>query len=352
MLFSLRPAGAITCETAVPPIPPANSPQVAERLQLYQRYGNSLNAFLRRVFTAGVDKQITEWLQAQQKEIQDTLIWSGAKGELIDVVLTEPISGDQPGSLLYIENMGIGGCMMDVLIEAIDRPDATLRAAPPANFQISSSQSFLVWATLTSSKKVSYAVENPGSRGPLIDVALASAAQREALRQSAEARRTQQIIHLAENARTQAQSAEVRATISRSIKAMQDAAQKADKVSRDLQEALERQKAAAGAIAWLDIMSKVVTAAQLANQVNGLIAGEAPATVTAAVEAAGKTGDINQVRGVIVDWSTNTSQNVQQLNDQYSVLQSATTTQETYIIDTATKEGAPKAALPLKVVPP
>lgn len=331
------------CETRVPDIPPPETPQIQERLNIYKGYGQGLDWFLRKAFTAASDSKIKKELTDLAPQVGKTLLWTGDKGAVVDVVMQEPLSGAEPPSLLYVAMLGSGGCFMDVLVEDVN--STHIYPAPLDKYRISDSASFFAWATRSTNGQVVYHPEFPGSRRPLQEAAVGSSAVRDALRQTAGIREVLRLTNVATQAKLQSSSSEIRLAIQNAISTLKSTEIERARVQQNLQAAIDRANAAAGALAWLDALSKGLAVAQLATQINGLIASSAPADVKTGVDTAGRAQDLGKLRGVLVDWQTFSSSEVKKIDDDYSTLTKIFAEKKTYIINSAQKAGAPPEAL-------
>ena len=330
------------CETRVPDIPAPETPQIKARLDLYKSYGNALDVFLRKAFSAAQDAQLKKKLVDLAPDLGKTLKWTGDQGAVVDIVMQEPLSGAEPPSLLYIATIGTGGCFMDVLVEDVTR--SHVYPVPDSKYRISDA-SFMTWVTRGPKGEITYHPEFPGSRRPLQEAAVGSSAIRDALQQTSSVREFVRLTNLATQAKAQSNSAEVKLAIHNAIATLKSTEVESTRVGLNLQAAIDRQNAAAGALAWLDNLSKAMAVAQLATQVNGLISAAAPPAVKAGVDAAGQAQDLGKLRGVLVDWQTVNSSEVKKINDAREVLTKVYSEKRTYIIESAKKAGAPDDAL-------
>ena len=330
-----------SCELNKPIVPPPDTPEMANRLKTYENSGTILEKFLRASFSLGVDRNIQTELNGKSKGLSKTLLWTGDQGALLDVVLIEPaLSDSQPPSLLYVEVVGTGSCPMDVLVQDVDKEH--LKIAPPDKFKISDSASFYLWAQRKKDGSIIYKVEFPGSRRPLQQAALAAASTKEALLLTQQIRETDRILHVAEMAKSGAATAELRTAIAQAAATIRNTETRRLEVDSNYQAALDRDKTATGALQWLDTLGKIVSTAQLANQVNGLLGSSAPSDVKKNIDAAGSAGDFPKVKSTLVDWQIATQAESKKIDAERSVITKTYMEKKTFIQSEATKQGAPE----------
>lgn len=315
----------------------------AARLEIYADVGDLAQAALDALGDRAAQKDIREAVAAQSPRIIDELLWSGRPGALIHVRMQETMPSPNvtpPPSFLDAVFVGTGTCAMNVLVDALDGGPPMMLAGPAANMQVSPAASFYLWASLAEQRELRLSVIAPAALY-LNRAAVEQAANRDLSAAARQSRELELLAALAQRAKELEASQPLRESIEQSLQRLEASAQSRRAIETKLSAALESERVANGALAWLDVATKIFAVAQLAVQVDAMLDPSTPVDVRSGIKKAGTAQDAAALRRVVDDYAKARAAMVLADRAALEAMAQAYRAQKAAITEEARKKGAP-----------
>ncbi len=312
-----------------------------DRVQHLQTAGDGLQAFIQSFYEAGVQNRIQTALVPLAERSREVLVWSQAKGAVVEVLMERDALGAQPPRFLAARLVAVGVCPYDVLVENAAKP--AVGVGPSPDYRIDEGSSYYLWNTLNPDGTIKSAVVMPGSRGPVRQRALADEAALKLLNGTKKERYRDTVLALAAQAIRVETDAAVRKTIADAAASLADSAARRGKIEADLRDAVEQEKRAAGAVAWIAQLQNVLSLAQLVVHASAMLG---PAATSADMATLKSVKDLEQLKGFLGALVTTSSQKRVTHQGQLSLIEVEESQSTQILIDRAEAGGAPTEALP------
>ncbi len=159
---------------------------------------------------------------------------------------------------------------MNVLVDALDGGPPMVLSGPAATHAVSPTASFYLWASLAVAARAA-AVGHRSRALYLNRAAVEQAANRDLSAAARQSRELELLAALAQRAKELEASQPLRESIEQSLQRLEASAQSRRAIETKLSAALESERVANGALAWLDVATKIFAVAQLAMQVDAML---------------------------------------------------------------------------------
>jgi hypothetical protein len=336
---SFPTGGGASCSVSTIPYALLDGAEQYKRLDALRRL-RGIKSWLDALYSVGVSRQINESLASQMSRANELLKWSGAKGVLLDVTMQVDLAYKFPPKLLSTSILGFGGCPYDVLVDNVGKP--TIFPGPSEGYRIDPTSSFFVWG-VAEGGTIKLSPMPPGSRGPLMESALADKSTREFLKANKQFSEHQRLLAIAQEARKRAGTEEAKTAIDDAAKTIRETQEKRTSIEAELKEAIAEQNRIAGATAWLTSLEKVVAVAQLGIQVNAMLAPNAPPSVKSAIEKAASPEDL---KNAVAIYAQDNRSKVEYQDGQYKLIVERYNSISAVLVKRAKEEGAPDQVIP------
>lgn len=255
-----------------------------------QEFAENFKTVLDFIFTLGHRQAIQENVDDLLPKIKENLLWSGEKGQLLQVVMARDTMGHQPSQLFEIQTLAMGDSPYQACVAS--RRISQL-AGPPSGFaEIDRGATFYMWIVMdgNEAKKLYLA---PELSAAMLEKAKTDALTYQVLAEMEPQREYKRLLTSAQEGARRLQDIEAKTALLDASTQLQTAKAQRDGIQSKLTAALEEQARIAGTLEWLNTLSSILTIAQLYAQADAML--NAPPKVSAVMKAATSADDLKNV---------------------------------------------------------
>ena len=315
-----------------------------ERLKAHQGSAGNLADFLGFIHEVSWKFDTLRRIDELRSHAGKVLDWTGHKSVAVAVYIRT--SGDS-SAIAGIFPIGSGNCVQDVLLENFAKQYTLPLMNLPEGWSIDYGRSYYVSLERDTAGAIIPHTVLPGSMEPYRTwVPLQDEAAR-ALRVTAYARRVDQLLNLAKQAARAEQDSVRRKQLAEVSREIADLNKRRLEVANRLKKALDAEKAAQRANAWIGRLKDGMLLYTVAQQVQVALADTAPKSVLDEVSAA----DAARLPQVVNHYQATTVQEKTVHQGEYDILSRDIRTKEVFVLDRAKEQGAPPEAFDLPKPP-
>lgn len=293
---------------------------------------DTISSYLDILFEISKIKAVLNGLEETATKAQEHLLWTGVNGALIEVTFRANIN-EAPSTFNEVAIVGYGACAYDILV--LESGKDQLRKLSERD--IDQDESFYIWLPRNSTK-LPPSIVAPGSRGALIASAKADSDSLEFISTQKASAHINILIAMA----TEAARREIALENKMALENVALELKKNSDIKKNIEDALlkeiQKQKKIAATSKWIDMLSGVLTAAELGAQAFAMLGPDIDKNTEQSVKSA-KTP--NEISNTLKIYEESLVSEISKKSGTLTIIDRIEIQLKRKIIDSAKQNGAP-----------